>query len=441
MITQDAVQKMREQLVSLGPAAAAHNLISDWRFTTTPVMDNSAPSAYTDRATLAAGVSYAEMGAAVLGLLRVLPDSPMEYAASNKAEVGLIALRIFNRAEHQSPDDIKAFSEIFAKTTRDLICLADGGNPWLYTSVPWMREVLETNLDLLPASSFAQFVHDSPDFNRFYGHIDAYLDRRSFIPGPNLEDQKSLVANQGIKAVVNGCFGLSKDQQISIGDASSDVVAVSRLSRILQDLEKAKVVIPAYQLDLAVTAQLIDIMLKASEKAEPDTAGEIESGIVSLVAMTTSKKLGSIRENAFRPGYTAKPLKFWAVSDALEGIAETLIQSISSYDYQHRGKGLQAALNRFISKVASNAFQALDCVIPSLSKPDGLRGSSAYFRVGVELMPGMDKSNAIGKLFAASDKDRKAELIASIRSEDARLRLIKQNPAVKGAVLMSDLGF
>lgn len=446
MITKHDLSRTQEMLVSKGPAATAHDMVSSWRFASTPMMDNSAPSAYTDRAPIAPDVTYEQMASVVIDVMRGLPDNPTGYAASNKAEIGLIALRVFDRGQPYTQQDLDKFSEIFARTTQTMVASNDQKLMWQPVCVPWMREILETNMDLMPVSDFKQFIHESSDFNRHYTGGNAnYLDRRLFNLQPDMTVYPSLTMNQGLRAVVSNCFGLKRSDSLSLNEAiqSAFVPGIIRLAKVLNALKKTNVTFPAYQADLALTSELIVILGAGAKKCQYVSESlEIEEAIVSLVNMTMSpvKKVGAIRENRFRPGYTAKTIKFWMVSNAADALSTILGRMCSAMPTSFIDSDAHSAVERFKHQVAQNAFQALSNVIPYMDKADGIRGAATYFKLGLEVSVEGVPADVENAYLSKLSKADLADLVGSLQSKETRDRLMRLNPEIKGKVLMNDLG-
>lgn len=444
MITRKLLNQFASNAVRLGPAGATHLMLSDWKFQNTPVMDNSAPSAYTDRAILEDGLSYAEFSDIVSHVLRGHPDQPSVYSWSNKTEAGLMALRVFDRMKHVTERDVAGFCEIFDATTKAMIALHDSKAPWFPVLVPWMREILETNLDLMPTHKFKRFVHESSLLNRHYvGGNEKYLDSRIFADDQDLKFSNLTFLDQGLRALVNNCFGLKIGDHISMSQAAENEVGVFRLARVINDLHKQKVTTPAYQKNLVLTGELLTILAQAGGRSEsPVAVAEINRAIQSLVDMTMTpvRRVGQIRENRLRPRYTAERLRFWSTTDTVNSFVRLLPRICLDLPIEHQDKGVRDALHRFRSQVGHDAYQALQNMTQHMANKKAKDYPLAYFKLAVEVSPEDVGSQVSHDYLSKLESNDLAELISTLSNKEAKLRLMRQHPAAKGAVLMNELG-
>ena len=444
MITRKLLNQFAADAVSYGPAMAVNNIISEWRFTTTPVMDNSAPSAYTDRAPLADDLGYAEFSDIYGHVLHGHPDNPLSYATSNRTEAGLLALRVFDREKHTSERDIAGFCDLFDKTTRAMVTLHGAHAPWMWVAVPWMREVLEVNMDIMRPSSFAQFVHEGASFNRRYlGTNQEYLDNRIFSNDPGLKFDDETTANQGLRALINNCFGLKRSDEISLSQAGENKAALMSLSKVLNELHQLKVTAPAYKKDLILTAELITLFSQASGRDQGESsAREMASAIASLVDMTMTpvKSVGQIRENRFRPGFTEKQVAYWSTTATANSLASALPRLIGRMPEDHAESIVQSAIDRFRLQVGKDAYQALANAIPHMLKKGGKPPAAAYFKIAAEVSRDAANPDVEASYLSNLETQEIADLISSLSDRKLKVRLMKRNPEVKGDVLSNELG-
>lgn len=444
MITRKLLNEFAAEAVSYGPAMAVNNIISRWRFTTTPVMDNSAPGAYVDRSPLADDLTYAEFSDVYGHVLHGHPDDPLSYATSNRTEAGLLALRAFDRERHLSERDVSGFCDLFEKTTRAMVTLHDAQAPWMWVAVPWMREVLEVNMDIMRPSSFAQFVHEGTSFNRRYlGLNQEYLDNRIFSTDQNLKFDNHAAANQGLRALINNCFNLKRTDEISLGQAQQKETGVLRLAKVLNELHKQKVTAPAYKKDLILTAELITLLSYASLTTQSaSSAADLNKAIVSLVDMTMTpvKNVGQIRQNRFRPGFTEKRVTFWSTTETAASLASALPRLICGLPEAHPEPGAKAAIDRFRHQVGKDAYQALANAVPYMLNKGGKPPAAAYFKIAVEVS-GSEIDPEIENAYLSNlEIEEIVDLIGTLSGNKHKVRLMKRNPEVKGDVLSNDLG-
>lgn len=444
MITRKLLNEFAANAVSYGPAMAVNNVISEWRFTTTPEMNNSAPSAYTDRSPLANDLTYAEFSDVFGQVLHGHPDNPLTYSITNRTEAGLLALRAFDREKHASERDVSGFCNLFEKTTRAMVAMHDAKSIWMWTSVPWMREVLEVNMDLMRTSSFAQFIHEGSSFSRRYlGLNQEYLDNRIFTTGPGLDFDSQTTANQGLRSLINNCFDLKRSDSITIDRALENEVGVRRLAKVLNELHQMKVTAPAYQKDLILTAELITLFSKAHTRMSSEvSANELSTSIGSLVnmAMTPVKSIGKIRQNLFRPGYTEKQVSFWSTTATAESMASVLPRLIREMPENHPDSIARSAIERFRHQVGKDAYQALANAIPHMHKKTGKPPAAAYFKIAVEVSGGRIDEGVENSYLSNLQTKEIADLIGTLSGNKHKVRLMKRNPEVKGDVLSNDLG-
>lgn len=444
MITRKLLNEFASNAVRYGPGEAVHRMLGEWRFQSTPMMDNSAPSAYTDRAVLDVDLGYAEFADIVGHVQKGHPDQAGAYSFSNKTEAGLMALRVFDRTTHTSDRDIAVFSAIFEATTNAMIRMHDAKVPWMTVSVPWMREILETNMDIMPVHRFRAFIHESSLFNQKYiGGSEQYLDSRIFADDQDLKFGALTFLDQGLRAIVNNCFNLKVGEHITVQKAVENESGVLRLAQIINDLHALKVTTPAYQKNLILTGELMTILSEVAEKRQ-DLAevSAIHTAIQSLVDMTMTpiRKVGQIRENRLRPRHTAERLRFWSTTDSVDSLSRLLPRLCSDLPFNHADKGVQEAMERFRRQISHDAYQAVHNMTPHASNKRAKEYPLAYFRLAVDVSPeGVDSEISFAYL-SKLEKDDLANMIGTLSSNEAKVRLMKQHPGVKGAVLMNDLG-
>lgn len=443
MITRKLLNEFASNAVKLGPAEAVHFMIGDWRFQSTPMMDSSAPSAYTDRAPLADDVSYAEFSDIFRNVLQGHPDQPTTYSGSNRTEAGLMALRVFDRDKHTSEWDIRGFSAIFEATTKAMISMKDARVPWVPVCVPWMREILETNMDIMPTQSFAQFIHEGSAFNSYYrGGNEQYLDTRIFSDDPSLQFHKITAMDQGLRALVNHCFDLKIGDAVNLSTAMQNESGILRLAKVVNELHGQGVSVHAYQKNLLLTAELLTLLHTAADKSSAPEAAQMHKAIGALVEMTMrpAKRVGKIRENRLRPRYTAERLTFWSVTESVESLATAIPKLCATFPVDHPVKGVQEALNRFRSQIGHDAYQALHNMTPHMANKKTEDYPRAYFKLAVNVSPEGVESQPSHTYLSKLDKKDLADLIGTLSSEKAKRSLMRQHPGVKGAVLMNDMG-
>jgi hypothetical protein len=445
MITRKLLNKFASDTALVGASDAVSLMISEWRFKTTPDMTGKPPSAYTDKAGMADDLSFAELAQVVAGVLRAYPEYSYTQWPSNKIEAGLLALREFDRTIHTSEMDVSGFCDLCRITVAAMVKLNEEGGVWMPVAVPWMREILETNLDLLDVPSFAQFVEQGNAFDKRYLTNDEYPDKRVFAPnlGLPLTFYKTATVNQGLRAVINHCFDMKPHDSISLQDALANTPAVLRMAGMMNDLHFHGVKMPAYQKSLALTGQLIHIFSSSLRHSLADSdSKKVSDAIRALVDMTMTpvKKVGKIKENRFRPGHTSKTVVYWSPAESARGYAKMLLQSCEAIEDLDLDPETQKSIERFRFQVGQDAYQALENVLPYLNKPDGSAGAVAYFTLATCISPDEKRAELERSYLSKLEKAELAALIASLPSKVARVRLMKLNPEVKGTVLMSDLG-
>lgn len=407
-------------------------------------MDNSAPSAYTDRTPLAEDVNYAEFADVFSEILRRYPKNAFDYPLSNITEAGLLALRVFDGKKHTSEQDVEAFCGLYEATTKAMVELFEGQSPWMWVSVPWMREILEVNAGVMRPASFANFVQVGSTFNsKYVGSNKEYLAEKNFTTDSESETSDQVTANQGMQALVSHCFGRGRGDWVSLDQARSDEEGLLRLAGILNNLHDLKVVAPAYKKDLIVVGELLTLLSEASDRTQGTQANEILSKAASSLvdmAMSPQKSIGKIRENRFRPGYTSKNLAFWSTAAMANSLASVLPAICNRLPSEHSNPEVQGAIDRYRHQIGKDAFQALSNAIPYFENKGGKPFPAAYFKIALEVNGEIGDQAVESAYLSKLEAQELAELISSLSSTKHRIRLMKQRPDVKGDVLALDLG-
>jgi hypothetical protein len=454
MIRAEDIATLKDLLDTEGPGKAGYQLLDDaMAHPSTPCMDDKGPSAYTDKVTLEPGVKYSVFADVVLEIQGKHANDGLNFFSKNqKVESGLWAMRAFDREVHNSQVDVFFFSQIFRTTTDLMIQTIKTQDLWYTVSLPWMREILEKNIDLMPVASYADFIQDGNTFSKYYtGSSEAFLDKRLFSdPVPYLH-YNAVPMNQGLIGLVNSSFGIKRDDPVQLSDlmASPRVPQAVTLAKAISALYAHGTRMPAYQLDLALTADVLLIMNNAATATLPDEdRTALDRAIVELVDMTMTpvKKIGPMRENRFRAGYTDKNPTFWLPHAPQAGLCTVLASRCVVLNASDRSQDVSNALSRFTEQVRHDAFQAMNNALSANDSSSYAKTflpdvACDYFKLGLAINPEAVPTELEAKLVERLIKEEKlTKLVSGLKHEPTRARLLRENPSVKGKVLMDELG-
>jgi hypothetical protein len=454
MITAQHLDKIKNLLDTNGPGEAGYQLLTDAAaHPTTPCMDDKGPSAFTDTVTLEPGVKYSVFADVVLEIQGKHQNSGFyNLTKTQKIESGLWAMRAFDREVHTSEVDAFFFSQVYRSTTDLMIHSIKTSDLWQPVCLPWMREILEKNIDLMPVASYADFVQAGNTFTKHYtGGAQNFLDKRLFSDLVPYLHYHAVPMNQGLIALVNSSFGIKRDDPVHLSDmtASARKLQALTLANAISALYAHGTRMPAYQLDLALTADLLVIMNQAAMATVNDQdRSALDQAIVELVDMTMTpvKKIGPMRENRFRSGFTNKNPTFWLPHAPQAGLCTVLTSRCASLASFERPQGVSTALSRFINQVRHDAFQGVENALngndsSNYNKTYLAEVACDYYKLGHEIDPDSAPAELEARLVARLIKDEKlTRLVSGLSHAPTKARLMRENPSVKGKVLMDELG-
>ena len=454
MITAQHVDKIKALLDNEGPGEAGYQLLNDAAaHPSTPCMDDKGPSAYTDKVTLELGVKYSVFADLVLEIQGKHPNNSLHFVSkTQKIEAGLWALRAFDREVHTSEVDAFFFSQIYQTTTDLMIQSIKTHDVWQSVSLPWMREILEKNIDLMTVASYADFVQAGNTFTKNYtGGGSNFLDKRLFSDLVPYLHYNAVPMNQGLIALVNSSFGIKRDDPVVLSDltASARRPQAVTLAKAISGLYAHGARMPAYQLDLALTADLLVILNNAATATVNDEDRHaLDRGLVELVDMTMTpvKKIGPMRENRFRAGFTNKNPTFWLPYAPQAGLCTVLASRCAALVPADRPQDVANALSRFINQVRHDAFQGMENALSGNDSSNYNKTFLAdvacdYFKLGHEIDPEAAPAELEARLVERLIKEEKlSKLVSGISHVPTKARLMRENPSVRGKVLMDELG-
>jgi uncharacterized protein YqcC (DUF446 family) len=453
MIKAEQVTKIKDLLDSEGSGQAGYELINCMvALPSTPCMDNRGPSAYTDKVTLQDTIKYSVFANIALEIQQRRSDGLYHFSTGNKIETGLWVLRAFDREVHTSEVDAYFFAKLFKSTTDQMIKTIATQDIWQSVCLPWMREILEKNIDLMATPSYAPFIQEGNTFNKHYqGNSAAFLDKRLFSEPTPFVNYNDVPINQGLRALVNASFKLQRDDVLKITGLTtpSRLAQTVTLAKTLSGLHEHGVKVPAYQLDLALTADLLLILNNAAMAVTTEEdRNTLNRAIVDLVDMTVgpAKKKQSLRDNHFRAGYTNKNTMLWLPHIPQAGLCRVLGHRCVALMAGERPVEVSKALSRFTGQVRFDAFQAMDNVLSCVDSSRYAKAYQAdaacdYFKLGINIDSESVPAEAEAKLLELLKReDKLIKLVSGLSHEPTKRRLLQENPALKGKVLMDELG-
>ncbi len=262
-------------------------------------------------------------------------------------------------SNHQLMHECKdAFNRLFLQANRFVSNPDD--NYELFTR---MREKLTKAFDIISPEAVCKFIRTSEGVEKFYTSSLYNIDLKVnlFTSDPVFYEGKygPRFMNQGFSALVAHVFGddLTQFSPRTQQGVEQCLTLAGHLSRI----KEAGAWLPAYQLDLLLTAQLLAAMRVASDSTDcPDKKLALSKGIQDLVAMTGRLPGGkpSMSENRLRPKESITDWKYWMPQAYWSKLCDELIRACKNME-EGLDKGADASLSKFKADLLIDASMAL----------------------------------------------------------------------------------